>query len=192
MPVFLSLFCRELDQFRHIVRLDFRLGGCLIAADRSAFGAFMGDDESLFRIRLRGDGLHLPAAIRCPIAGIFIQMEGPQTKRTMIAGGVAQGLYFLSAMGSDESAVVLCKSFRFHFVCPFVVNVFGFTMGRRKVTFYRNDPPWSLVPVPPQAEWCRLPTPRQTRGHSRLSCGVNFRYTVPIIPPPKQNCNRGA
>ena len=117
-PVFLSLFRRQLDQFRHIIRLGFRLGGGLVAADRPAFGAAVGDNKSLFRIRLRGDGLHLPAAVRCPVAGILIQMEGPQAKRTMIAGGVAQGLYFLSAMSADESAVVLRKSFRFHFVCP--------------------------------------------------------------------------
>jgi hypothetical protein len=48
----------------------------------------------------------------------------------MIAGGVAQGLYFLTAMGADESAVVLRKSFCFHFVCPFVCDIFPYRGGR--------------------------------------------------------------
>ena len=66
----------------------------------------------------RADGLKLSAAGIRPVAGVDVHVQRPQAKRTMIAGGIAQGLYFLSAIGADESAVVLRKSFRFHFVCP--------------------------------------------------------------------------
>ena len=90
------------------------MGGAA-TADLPAFGTLGDDDIPLLGIGLGGDGLQIPPAGVGAVAGVDVHVEGPEAEGTVIAGGVAQRFYFLSAMGADESAVVLFEAFFFHF-----------------------------------------------------------------------------
>ena len=50
--------------------------------------------------------LHLSPALAGAVTGIYVKVERPQTKGTMVARGVAQGLDLTSAMRADKSVVV--------------------------------------------------------------------------------------
>ena len=53
----------------------------------SAFGAFVGDDISLFEVGDDEDGLHQTEAFAGAVAGVFIDMYRPQAEGTMVARG---------------------------------------------------------------------------------------------------------
>ena len=76
--------------------------GCAVAFNFSAFRTFMNDNEALFRIHLGKNRLHWGAAGVFAVARIVVNVERPQAKRTMISRGIAKGLYFFSAMRTDE------------------------------------------------------------------------------------------
>ena len=70
----------------------------LISAHGSAHCAFVDNNIAFFRVGLGADRLHHPPAVAGSVSRIFVKMAAPKTIGTMIAGGVAEGLYRFSAM----------------------------------------------------------------------------------------------
>ena len=105
---------REPDQQLDAVGLYLRLVRGAVAVKLAAFGATVNDHVPLFGVGLYAHGLHLTAALVCAVARIDINVQRPQTKRAMVARGVAQRLDRLSAMRANESVVVFCKPFLLH------------------------------------------------------------------------------
>ena len=56
-----------------------------VAMQFSAFGTAVNDDVSLFWVGFYADGLHLTPAGVGTIPGIDVYVEGPQTKRAVVA-----------------------------------------------------------------------------------------------------------
>ena len=82
--------------------------------DLATAGASVNDDKSLFGIGLCADRLHLPPAFTGAVAGVDIHVERPETIGAVVARGIAQRLYGLTAMLADKAAVVFGKSFLLH------------------------------------------------------------------------------
>lgn len=101
----------ELDQHIAVV-----VGGSTITAESTASAAFVRDDKALLGIRLRENGIHNTAAVRCAVAGIYIEMETAEAKRAMVARGIAERRNLASAVLANEAAVVFCESFLFHVI----------------------------------------------------------------------------
>ena len=106
--------CGEADQQAEIVGLNLCLVCRAVAAKLTAFGALMHDDKAFSGVGLYAHGAHLSTAFRSAVARIDIQMQRPQTKRTVIAGAVAEGQYLSPAVGTDEGGVIFGKAFLFH------------------------------------------------------------------------------
>jgi hypothetical protein len=85
-----------------------------VSLECTAFAAFVGDDESLFGVWFCGYGIHDAFAVGCTVAGIDVEMQGAETDGAVVAGGIFQRRYFMSAVFADEGIVVFGKSFGFH------------------------------------------------------------------------------
>ena len=59
--------------------------GGFVPLQRTAFAAFVGDDETLFCIGFSGDGIHDAVTFRRTVTGIDIKMKGAQTYGAVIA-----------------------------------------------------------------------------------------------------------
>ena len=112
---------RQTDQKADAVRLLLRLVRGTVAADLAALGAAVNDDVSLSRIRLDTNRLKLSTALVGSVSRVHVNVERPQTKRTVVARGVAQWLDLLAAMRANESVVVLCKTLLLH---PLILRIF--------------------------------------------------------------------
>ena len=118
---FCLLFCNcKLYYKRYVVRLNlgFRCG--FVATYRAAFGAFVGDYISLFRVGLSRYRNHKSAAAACSVAGVIIQMKRAKTARTVIAARIAERLNVKSAILAYEFFVFFFKKLCFHriILCP--------------------------------------------------------------------------
>lgn len=102
--VFVMSACKGDNQF-HIVLRGALLSRTsrLISAHRSAYGAFVDYYIAFFRVGLGAHRLHHPAAAAGAVSRIFVKMAAPKTIGTMIAGGVAEGLYRFSAMPAHKA-----------------------------------------------------------------------------------------
>ena len=105
--IFSYLCRRKLYEKLEIVGLR----GCLVrgavAVYLTALLTFMQNYIALFCVDYDLYGLHLSVTLTSSVAGIYIKMERPQTKRAMIARGVSQGLDLTAAMLAYKSVVVL-------------------------------------------------------------------------------------
>ncbi len=104
----------QLNYLAEIVRLILRLMCCFISPYLTAFRAFVNDDVAALCIGHCGDRLHLTAAFRRTVAGVFVKMKRPQAKRAVIARCIAERLDFFTAVSADKAGVVFRKPFRFH------------------------------------------------------------------------------
>ena len=104
----------ELDDEIDVIGLYFGFVGSFIAADLSAFIAFMNDDITFFGVRLRFDRTQDATAGIGAVAGVDIYVERAKTARTMVAGAVSERLDFKSAVFADKGIVVFGESFLFH------------------------------------------------------------------------------
>ena len=71
---------------------------------------------TLFRVRLCFDRSENSAAIICPVAGVYINVQGTEAERAMIARCVAERQNLASAVLADKTVIVFCKSLVFHVV----------------------------------------------------------------------------
>ncbi len=81
----------ELDEQVGVVGLDFCLVGGFVADGCAATVAAVYDYVALFGVGLRLYRAEYPAAIVCPVTGIYIHVKRAKAKRTVIAGGIAEG-----------------------------------------------------------------------------------------------------
>jgi hypothetical protein len=75
--------------------------------------ALVDDHVALFGIDFNADRLECAAAICGAVAGIDVEVERPETEGAMVSGGIAEGLYLLAAMCTDEGLVNFGESFVF-------------------------------------------------------------------------------
>lgn len=75
----------EADDETEIVGLDLGFVCRTVSADRSAFFASVDDHIALFRIHLHADRFELTAAIRRAVAGVYVKVERPQAKGTVVS-----------------------------------------------------------------------------------------------------------
>ena len=73
----------------------------------------MRDDEASLCVRLSRDGLHIAAAVCGSVAGIYVEVLGMKTERTVISGALTEREYLFSAKLTDKAAVIFGKSFAF-------------------------------------------------------------------------------
>ena len=106
--------CCELDDQHQVVGLHLGLVGGAASTDLPALLAFGDDDIALLGIGLGRDGLQVTATGIGTVTGIDVHVPRPKAEGTMIAGGVAQGLYLPSAMDAGKTVVQLGKTFLFH------------------------------------------------------------------------------
>ena len=97
-----------------------------VSLERTAFAAFVSDDEALFGVWFCGYGIHDAFAVGCAVTGIDIEMQGAETYGAMVTRGIFQRRHFMSAVFADERIVVFCKSFGFHRYDPLPI-IFGCT-----------------------------------------------------------------
>lgn len=101
------MLCGQLDELVDIVGLVLCFVGCLVALDLPAFGTAVDYDITLLGVGDTAYRLHGGAAFVCAVAGVYINVQGPEAHGTMVAGGVAQRLYLGPAMGADKTVIVL-------------------------------------------------------------------------------------
>ena len=111
----LNLSRGQANEERFIVGLDLGLVGGAVAVDLAAARALVNDDKALFGIGLGANGLHLSAAFAGTVAGVDVHVERPEAEGTVVARGVAKGLYGLSAVLANKSVIVFGESFLFHY-----------------------------------------------------------------------------
>lgn len=105
----------ELDYKRKIVGLNFSLVSRFVAAYLTAFLAFVYNCVATFLcIGFGSDGFKWTFAFGSAVAGIHVKVERPQTKGTVISGGIFKGKDFLAAVGADEAFVKFGEFFLFH------------------------------------------------------------------------------
>ena len=108
-----SSSCGKFYQKSYVVGLILCLVRRAVALDLTALGAFVDDNVALFGIGLHANRLHKAAAFVCPVAGIYVNVQGAQAKWTVVAGGISEALDLFFAAGADKSAVVFCESLDF-------------------------------------------------------------------------------
>lgn len=100
------MLCGKLDDKVKVVGLVFRLVGCLVPFDFTAFGTAVDYDITLFGIGDTADGLHGCTAFVCPVPRVHIHVKRPKTDGTMVAGCVSQRLDFCPAVGTNKAVIV--------------------------------------------------------------------------------------
>ncbi len=110
--------CCQADEQLFAVGLILCLVRGAVTAQFSAHGASVDDHKSSACIGLYADRFHLPAALVGAIPRVDVHMQRPQAKGAMIARGIAQRNYFLSAMRANKTVVVFRKSLLFHVSTP--------------------------------------------------------------------------
>ena len=81
----------ELYEQRNVVGLHLCIVCCTISSDFSAFFAPMNNYITFFCIGKDLYGSKLAVAFLGSVAGIFVNVERPQTKRTVVSGAVSKG-----------------------------------------------------------------------------------------------------
>ena len=104
----------ELDEERHIIGLIFGVQRGAVAAYLAAFCAFVDYNEAFFCVWLSSYRLKLSAAFVCSVARVYVNVQGPQTKRAMVSRRVSERVYLFSAMNANKGIIVFGKSFLFH------------------------------------------------------------------------------
>ena len=110
------LTCGELYKKRKIVGLHLCIVRRTVSSYSAAFFASVYYYISLFGIGKHLYGAQMSVTFLGSVAGVFVNVERPQTKGAVIARAVSEWLYFLSAVRADKGVVVFCKSllFKFH------------------------------------------------------------------------------
>lgn len=108
------LSCRELDDEREVVGLDGSVGCRSVSLYLAASCATVDYHISALGVKLDADRLHRCAALVCSVAGIYVNVQGPEAKRTMVARGIAERLHFAPAMSAGKAAVIFTKTLFFH------------------------------------------------------------------------------
>lgn len=98
----------------YTVRLNVRIMRGAVSVYFSALCTFIHYDIPFFRVGHGGYRLHRAAALVRPIARIYVNVNRPKTKGTVVARAFAERLYLPAAVQTDKSAVIFRKSFYFH------------------------------------------------------------------------------
>jgi hypothetical protein len=85
-----------------------------VAMDLAAFGAFVQNDISLFRVGNDLYGVHYSMAFAGSVAGVHVYVERAKAFWAMVARGVAKGLYLETAVGTNKAVIVFGEKFLFH------------------------------------------------------------------------------
>ena len=115
----------QLDEKIDVVGLDLGFVCGAVAADLAAFVAFVNDDVSFFGIGFHADGAQDPTTGICAVSGVDIHMKRTKAFGAMVAGAIAERLYFKSAVFADEGIVVFGESFLFHGVSFYTIVKFA-------------------------------------------------------------------
>ena len=116
--LFLLNACGQLDEQLDAVGLNLCFVCRTIAVNFTALGATVNNDVTLACVGLGANGLHLSAASIGSVTGVDVYVQGPKTKRAVIARCKAQGFYLFSAMCANKAAIVFAKAFLFHTYPP--------------------------------------------------------------------------
>ena len=108
-PLRLSLTCSQLYEQHSAVGLDLCLVRGAVPFYLPTFRASMVYYKALFRVDLGKDRLHKSAAGVFSVARIYVNVERPQTKGTVIARGIAKRLDLLAAMSANKGGIVFSK-----------------------------------------------------------------------------------
>lgn len=100
------MLCSQFYKLVDIVRLNFCLVGGFVAFYLTAFCTTVNYYISFFRVGDAAYRFHRSTALVGTVSGIYVYVKRPQAYGTMISGGVSQGLYFRSAMSTDEAVIV--------------------------------------------------------------------------------------
>ncbi len=94
------------------------LCGCFyrrtVASQIAAFVAFVGYYVTLLRIGCAGYRHKQASAIRCTVAGVYVDMHRAQTPGAMVAAGFTQGQNLKSAVAAHKTLIVFGKALGFH------------------------------------------------------------------------------
>ena len=111
----ISLPCRKLDNEREVVGLYGSVGCRSVSLYLAASCTAVDYHISALGVKLDADRFHRRAALVCSVARIYVDVQGPQAKRAMVARGIAEGLYLLPTMGAGKAAIVFTETLIFHF-----------------------------------------------------------------------------
>ena len=117
--VFLFSRRSKADEQSDIVGLDFRFVCRAVAAYRAALAALVDDDISLFRVGLDGDGIHYPAAVARPVAGVYVDVQRTKAPRAMVARRISERQHLKTAVLTYKAAVVFLKKLLLHYFFDF-------------------------------------------------------------------------
>ena len=117
MPLFV-LSHRQFYYQRHIILTALAAKRCLISAYLTAFGASVHYYKALFSIGNDLYRLKLAATLVGSVARIYINVERPKAKRTVVARGISKRLDLSAAVGADKGIIVFRKSLLFHITSP--------------------------------------------------------------------------
>ena len=87
-----------------------------VTAELTAFGTTVDDDiaVAVFDVGLGADRLQFTAAGVGAISRVDVHVERPETKRAMVARGIAEREHLFFAMCANKAAIVFGESFLFH------------------------------------------------------------------------------
>ena len=101
-----------------VIGLNFGFVGGFISADLAAFFTTVDDDISFFGIGFCFDRAKDTAAGVGTVTRIDVHVKRAKTSRTMVTGGISQGLDLQAAIFTNERIVIFGKSFLFHIDFP--------------------------------------------------------------------------
>lgn len=110
----LYLSACQLDDVIYVVRLNFRFMRGFVAVNFAAFGAFMENDVTLFRVGERFYWVHDAAAFTGSVAGVYVNVKRAKAFGAMVARGIAEGQNLKPAVCTDKTVVVFCEKLLFH------------------------------------------------------------------------------
>lgn len=99
-----------------------------------------------YHVPLLGVGEHLhrskkPETVVCSVPGVYVDMDGAEASRAVVAGRDSKRLYLVSTTSANKSAVIFLKTFFFHFYTPFYdfVCIYFILCGNIKLEPNRKD-----------------------------------------------------
>ena len=96
------LACGELYYQLDVVLLLGVAESCSVSLDLAALGTAVDYHVSALRVGLGADRLHLARTLVCAVAGIYVNVERPKAKRTVIARAVTQRKYLFFAVSAHK------------------------------------------------------------------------------------------
>lgn len=104
----------QVNNKRHVIRLDFCLVRRLVSYHRAAPLAPVDYHISTLRVTFRAYRAHYPAAGVLPVTGVYVNMQRAEAERTVVPRRVPEGEHLTPAVFAYKSGIVFSKSLCLH------------------------------------------------------------------------------